>query len=88
MLVVGEISVRALTEIGRKKWNKRVRQAIRNMRTLVNFDKLYIGGGNAKKIEFELDDDVAIISNRLGVRGGVYLWLPRRAKNSSTQSKD
>ena len=64
----------ARKEIGKKKWNKRVRQAIDNLRTLTNFDHLYIGGGNAKKIDFELDPDVTIVDNSAGLAGGVALW--------------
>jgi hypothetical protein len=32
--------------VGNRKWNKRVRNAIDNVRALTNFDRLYIGGGN------------------------------------------
>jgi polyphosphate glucokinase len=60
--------------IGKKKWNKRVKTAIGTIRALTNFDHLYIGGGNAKKIDFELDPDVTIVSNDAGIRGGVALW--------------
>jgi len=79
---------KALKKAGKKKWNKRVQQAIKNLRTLVNFDKLYISGGNAKKINFSLDEDVAIISNKLGVMGGLYLWLPREHCVSVLANKD
>ncbi|HEY2992600.1 MAG TPA: ROK family protein [Methylomirabilota bacterium] len=64
----------ARKEIGKKKWNKRVRKAIDNLRTLTNFDHLYVGGGNAKKIDFELDPDVTIVDNSAGLAGGVALW--------------
>jgi len=64
----------ARKEVGKKQWNKRVRRAIDNLRALTNFDHLYIGGGNAKKIDFELDPDVTIVSNEAGIRGGVALW--------------
>jgi len=64
----------ARKEIGKKKWNKRVRRAIDNLRALTNFDHLYIGGGNAKKIDFELDPDVTIVDNSAGLAGGVVLW--------------
>jgi polyphosphate glucokinase len=64
----------ARKEIGAVRWNKRVRKAINNMRNLTNFDHLYIGGGNAKKIEFALEPDVTIVSNEAGVKGGVVLW--------------
>jgi polyphosphate glucokinase len=60
--------------IGGVRWNKRVRKAIANLRTLTNFDHLYIGGGNAKKLDFELAPDVTVVSNEAGIRGGVALW--------------
>jgi polyphosphate glucokinase len=64
----------ARKKVGNRKWNKRVKRAIRTLRTLTSFDHLYIGGGNAKKIDFELDPDVTIVSNEAGIKGGVVLW--------------
>jgi polyphosphate glucokinase len=64
----------ARKRVGKAKWNRRVKKAIRTLRALTNFDHLYIGGGNAKKIEFELDPDVTIVSNDAGIKGGVALW--------------
>ena len=49
-------------------------QAIAALRALTSFDHLYIGGGNAKKIDFELDPDVTLVSNEAGIKGGVALW--------------
>ena len=63
--------------MGKKKWNRRVKQAIDAVRTLTNFDKLYIGGGNASKIDFEMSPDTKIVSNDFGVRGGAWLWRER-----------
>jgi polyphosphate glucokinase len=51
-----------------------VRRAIVVLRTLTNFDMLYIGGGNAARIDFHLDPDVKIIPNEDGIRGGAKLW--------------
>lgn len=64
----------ALKDIGRAKWNKRVRKAIAIVETLVNYDTLYIGGGNARVIDFALPKNVRIASNRNGITGGVKLW--------------
>ena len=36
--------------------------------------KLYIGGGNAKKINAELPANVEIVSNVAGLLGGIALW--------------
>jgi polyphosphate glucokinase len=59
---------------GKKRWNKYVQEVIEQTRQLFNWDHLYIGGGNSKKIEFELPKDVTIVSNRDGILGGVALW--------------
>jgi polyphosphate glucokinase len=64
----------ALDEIGKKKWNRRVARIIDVLRTVVAFDHLYIGGGNAKHIRLELPDDVSIIPNQFGLIGGFALW--------------
>jgi predicted TIM-barrel fold metal-dependent hydrolase len=64
----------ALKKAGRKKWNKRVARVIDTLRRLVNFDRLYIGGGNARALQFELPPDVTIISNNAGLTGGIALW--------------
>jgi len=64
----------ARKRVGNGKWNKRVRKAIRSLRALTSFDHLYIGGGNAKRIDFELDPDVTVVSNDAGIKGGIALW--------------
>ena len=64
----------ALEKIGKKKWNKRVARVIEILRTVVNFDHLYIGGGNSKAVKFELPPDVSLVSNMDGLLGGIALW--------------
>lgn len=64
----------ARKKIGKKRWNRRVQRAIKALRILTNFDRLYIGGGNADKLALKLEPDVQIISNENGVRGGAWLW--------------
>ena len=68
----------ALQAVGRKRWSKRVERAIQTLRVLTTFDRLYLGGGNAAKIEFELPPDVEVVSNALGLRGGIWLWRQRQ----------
>ena len=72
-----QIGDKARKKIGRKTWNRRVKRAIQYLRTLTNFDKLYIGGGNATRIDLKLDPDVKTVSNDAGVRGGAWLWHKR-----------
>ena len=67
----------ALKEIGEKRWNRRVARTIDTFRTLFNFDVLYIGGGNARKVTIDLPPDVRIVSNRMGLTGGIRLWDSR-----------
>jgi polyphosphate glucokinase len=63
-----------LERIGRKKWNRHVERTIAALETLVTFDTLYIGGGNAKHIDLHLPKSVQIVSNQAGITGGVRLW--------------
>ena len=59
---------------GKKKWSKRVEYTIGVLRTVVNFDHLYLGGGNAKKIQFDLPSDITVVPNTDGLTGGIRLW--------------
>jgi polyphosphate glucokinase len=42
--------------------------------TLVGFDTLYIGGGNAKQLDLTLPPNVRLVANQAGITGGVRLW--------------
>jgi predicted TIM-barrel fold metal-dependent hydrolase len=64
----------ALALKGKKKWSKRVARTIEVLRTVFNFDHLYLGGGNAKKLQFELPPDITVVPNTDGLTGGIRLW--------------
>ncbi len=64
----------ALKKVGKRVWNKRLAKAVEVFRTLTNFDKLYIGGGNAANVLINLGPGVEIVPNTLGMRGGIWLW--------------
>ena len=64
----------ALEKTGRKKWQRRVMRAIAALEHLFNYDTLYIGGGNARRITFDLPPNVKIIPNVAGLLGGIALW--------------
>ncbi|MCI0490465.1 MAG: ROK family protein [Blastocatellia bacterium] len=72
-----QLGDKAMKKAGKKEWNARVKKALDVLRTLTTFDKLYIGGGNAKNISFKLPKDIKIVSNDFGVRGGAWLWRER-----------
>ncbi len=59
---------------GAKKWNQRVLRTIGIVRTLLNYDLLYIGGGNAAHLSIDLPPNVHITSNDAGITGGIRLW--------------
>ena len=59
---------------GRKKWNRRIRKTIDIVATLLNYDVLYLGGGNAAHVDLDLPRDVRIASNDTGITGGIHLW--------------
>lgn len=62
-----------LKRIGVKKWRKHVHRAIGLIQTLVNCDHLYVGGGNADKLD-GIPVGVSIVSNEAGLTGGIRLW--------------
>jgi polyphosphate glucokinase len=65
---------RGLKQFGKKNWNKFLQQAIDQTEKLFNWDHLYIGGGNTKKITFTPGPNISIVSNEKGILGGVALW--------------
>ena len=69
-----DLGRQGLRKHGRKRWNKLVAKAIPQIEALFNYDHLYIGGGNATKIDFDLPSHVTRIPNEDGLLGGVALW--------------
>lgn len=68
------IGEKTLLKIGEAKWNKRVEKVIEILKTVFNFDHLYISGGNAKKIKFKLAKNISLANNQDGIKGGARLW--------------
>jgi polyphosphate glucokinase len=64
----------ARKKVGAKKWNARVHEMIANFHTLVNYDHLYLGGGNGGKVEGDLGPTVTVIDNTAGILGGINIW--------------
>jgi polyphosphate glucokinase len=65
-------------KIGNKKWNRRVRAMIAYFDTLTMFDHLYIGGGNAPRINRRhlgpVLERITVVDNTAGILGGIKLW--------------
>ena len=68
------IGEKALEEVGIERWNKRIKKVIDILKTVINYDHLYISGGNSKKITFQTDDNITLVSNIDGIKGGAKLW--------------
>jgi polyphosphate glucokinase len=64
----------ALHRHGKKKWNRRVLKTIEAVDSLLHYDVLYIGGGNARHLSVDLPESVRIASNDNGITGGIHLW--------------
>ena len=64
----------ARKKIGRKQWEERVRELFEQLRGITNYDRLYVGGGNAERLKGELPPRVKRIDSAAGVLGGHRLW--------------
>jgi len=70
----GLVSETEFERIGKKEWRKRVALVIETFEQIFNYDTLYLGGGNAKKLKGPLPDNVRLFENVEGLAGGVRLW--------------
>jgi polyphosphate glucokinase len=68
------IGTKAFEKIGIEKWNERLQRIIEIYKTVFNYDTLYIGGGNSKHINFQLDHNIHLATNKDGIKGGAKLW--------------
>jgi polyphosphate glucokinase len=59
-------------------WSRRVRQLIDELRPVFKWDRLYIGGGNARLIRpvdlERMGEDAVVVPNSAGVAGGLRAW--------------
>ncbi|MDM7854306.1 ROK family protein [Cellulomonas alba] len=67
--------------LGDGLWSRRVRRVVDGLRPVVHWDRLYLGGGNARRITppvlDRLGDDVVVVPNEAGIVGGVRAWSLR-----------
>ena len=64
--------------LGDAHWSRRVRRVVDGLRPMYMWDRLYLGGGNSKRItaghRARLGEDVVIVPNDAGIIGGVRAW--------------
>jgi polyphosphate glucokinase len=69
---------RGIAHLGERRWNRRIRKAIAMLTEVFNWDYLYLGGGEAKRIRGALPRNVRVVSNEYGLVGGLKLWVMKR----------
>ncbi len=74
----------ALKKDGEKKWNKKLKEVLNTFDTVINYDHLYLSGGNTRHINFKLDDNISVENNREGIRGGIKLWKVKESYSVKT----
>lgn len=64
--------------LGNGMWSRRVRHVVEVLRPVFLWDRVYLGGGNSRRITptvlEKLGDDVIIVPNAAGISGGVRAW--------------
>ncbi|NDE51537.1 MAG: ROK family protein, partial [Actinobacteria bacterium] len=72
------IGERERRRIGNVFWSRRIKQLVAELRPVFGWDRLYIGGGNARLIKPKdleiMGDEIVIVPNSAGVSGGVRAW--------------
>jgi polyphosphate glucokinase len=62
-------------EIGNDRWAKRVRKAVAAFDDMLFFDRIFVGGGNAKHLSpADIGAKGEIVPNTSGILGGVRVW--------------
>jgi len=68
--------------LGDGLWSRRVRRVVDGLRPVFVWDRLYLGGGNARRITpavlARLGEDVVVVPNEAGIVGGVRAWTLHR----------
>jgi polyphosphate glucokinase len=66
----------AYLELGVDAWNERAKYVLNAVQGLTNVDRLYIGGGNSRRLAFDLPDWASVVPPSTGISGGARLWRP------------
>lgn len=64
--------------LGDAHWSRRVRRIVDGLRPMYMWDRLYLGGGNSKRITASnlsrIGEEVVVVPNDAGIVGGVRTW--------------
>jgi polyphosphate glucokinase len=72
---IGQVERRRL---GVTLWSRRVQRVVEGLWPVVRWDRLYLGGGNARNVSpavlARLGERVTVVPNQAGIVGGVRAW--------------
>ncbi len=64
--------------LGDGHWSRRVRRIVEGLRPMYLWDRLFLGGGNSKRITAStlsrIGDEIVVVPNDAGLIGGVRSW--------------
>ena len=64
--------------LGDSHWSRRVRLVVDALRPMYVWDRLYLGGGNSRRITAsnlaKIGEDVVVVPNEAGMTGGARCW--------------
>ena len=63
-----------LKRIGPAEWTGRVTDALGELERLFSYDKLHLGGGNARHLQKDMPAEVRFFSLEEAMRGAIRLW--------------
>ena len=64
-----------LKQIGEDAWKERVHTGLAQFDAIVNWDHLYVGGGNARLLtQHDIGENATLVSNANGLLGGIRIW--------------
>jgi len=69
-----QLGQKALERVGKQRWRRRLKLAIAQIQKVFWPRRFYLGGGNARFINFKLPPNVRTIPNLAGILGGNALW--------------
>jgi polyphosphate glucokinase len=69
-----QLGDKARREVGNERWSRRVAKAVEAFDDMLFFDRVYLGGGNAKKLTVDLGPKAVLVENMAGIIGGVKIW--------------
>lgn len=68
--------------LGDAHWSRRVRRVVEALRPMYMWDRLYLGGGNSRRITptqlARMGDDAVVVPNEAGMTGGARCWAMTR----------